>query len=60
MHPGEVFVYQRPTISCRGYVHRPEPQTLVVLDKIFEIDFWTGTKTALGDVMPGRDFTVLS
>jgi hypothetical protein len=55
--PGRVFLFTRRT-EARGYVIETH-HALVVIDRHQEIDFWTGARWRLGDVMAGCRFSVL-
>ena len=55
MKPGEVF-------GVRPHLHHlcAAPAALVVLDDKYEIEFWTGNKTCVGDVVSEWSFEVLA
>ena len=54
MRPGTVFGINDPwcPLGLRG--------AFVVVDRMTEIEFWTGTKTAWGDVCPSVPFEVIA
>lgn len=49
LRPGEMF-----GVRALGYLDVLMPGLYVVVDRQTEIEFWTGARACLGDIMPGR------
>jgi hypothetical protein len=54
LEPGQIFRVYPPAPYGRW-----PTEPLVVLDRIFEVGFWTGARYALGDVAPAARVEVL-